>query len=442
MAGLDSTIVAGYTAQKQSLAARLARTTTAAYEIINNNAGSLTVAVMHPFSRGTCQIQSADPFQPPAIDPRWLSNPVDRQVLVEALFFNRQILATPPMLELQAAQFVPPIEANEDAINQVINNGLRTEFHPSGTLAMLPLEQGGVVDSHLRVWGTQNLRIVDASIFPMIPAAHLQAVVYGVAEKVGSLAFVPPEILLIFLEAADIIKADDLPAGSIPTSSSSSQANPTVVLLAASGLNQSTNLSSIPNSRITPSMTTISISFSPSEAASNIPVSQPSSTVSHATNPPMTPSLSSPIFSLPSQSTNPAAQSASAAEDLVTRSSSTPSSTSDIRTTLSLAPPSSDLLSPSVAAASTATFVSDSTMSAPSTSMSGASGYANSSVVALLTSAGVPSAIVASLVPGFTGSSLEATPKALDTLTSSETDLKQRAAVLDGLIQRLLKVFT
>ena len=184
MAGLDVTLVAGYTLQKQSLAQRLARTTTASYEIINNNAGSLTVAVMHPFSRGTCYIQSPDPFQPPAIDPRWLTNPVDRQVLVEALLFNRRILATPPMLELQAAQFVPPIDADEDAINQIIDNGIRTEYHPSGTVAMLPLEQGGVVNPRLLVWGTQNLRVVDAGIFPMIPAAHLQSVVYAVAEKV------------------------------------------------------------------------------------------------------------------------------------------------------------------------------------------------------------------------------------------------------------------
>ena len=154
VAGLDPTIVAGFAVQKQSLATRLAEHNVAAYEIINNNAGSLTVSVMHPFSRGTCYIQSADPFQPPAIDPRWLTNPVDRQILVEALFFNRQILATPPMVELQAAQFVPPADADEDALNQIISNGIRTEFHPSGTLAMLPLELGGVVDSHLRVWGT------------------------------------------------------------------------------------------------------------------------------------------------------------------------------------------------------------------------------------------------------------------------------------------------
>ena len=184
VAGLDQSIIAGYTAQKQSLTRRLAEKTVAAYEIINNNAGSLTVSVMHPFSRGTCYIQSADPFQPPAIDPRWLTNPADRQVLIEALLFNRRILATHPMVELQPAQFVPPVDADEAAINQIINNGIRTEFHPSGTSAMLPLEQGGVVDSHLRVWGTQNLRVVDAGIFPVIPAAHLQAVVYGVAEKV------------------------------------------------------------------------------------------------------------------------------------------------------------------------------------------------------------------------------------------------------------------
>lgn len=139
---------------------------------------------MHPFSRGTCFIKSTNPFEPPLIDPRWLSNPVDRKILVEALLFNRKLLATPPMMELQPAQFVPPLEADENALNEIINGGIRTEFHPSGTCAMLPLDKGGVVDPQLRVWGTENLRIVDASIFPLVPAAHLQAVVYGVAEKV------------------------------------------------------------------------------------------------------------------------------------------------------------------------------------------------------------------------------------------------------------------
>ena len=232
--GTDPTLVAGFALQKQSLVQRLAQTHVASYEIINNNAGSLTVAVMHPLSRGTCHIASANPFDPPAIDPRWLTNPVDRQVLVEALLFNRRILATPPMVELQAAQFVPPMNADTNALNQVISNGLRTEFHPSGTCAMLPLAQGGVVDSHLRVWGTQNLRVVDASIFPIIPAAHLQAVVYGVAEK-----------------AADIIKADNVgmqpsPPPMSPSSPTSSSTTSTTSTSRVVSYGNSTRISTLP----------------------------------------------------------------------------------------------------------------------------------------------------------------------------------------------------
>jgi len=48
---------------------------------------------------------------------------------------------------------------------------------------MLPRHLGGVVDSELRVYGVQGLRVIDASIMPMLPAAHLQATVYGIAEK-------------------------------------------------------------------------------------------------------------------------------------------------------------------------------------------------------------------------------------------------------------------
>lgn len=203
--GLDPTIIAGFTAQKASLARRLGQKNVAAYEIINNNAGSLTVSVLHPLSRGTCFINTPNPFEPPVIDPRWLTNPVDRQVLVEALRFNRQILATPPMQELQPAQFVPPADADEDAINQVINSGVRTEFHPSGTLAMMPLELGGVVNSHLTVYGTQNLRVVDAGIFPLVPAAHLQAVVYGVAEKVHLPSLLNYAIYLTFWHRLPIL---------------------------------------------------------------------------------------------------------------------------------------------------------------------------------------------------------------------------------------------
>ena len=183
--GTDSSVVDGFAAQKDLLVRQLSQTNNAAWEILNNNVGSLTVALMRPFSRGYCEIKSSNPFQPPLIDPRYGSNPADLSIFVEALRFNRRILDTPPMVELQPAEFVPPREADESALLQLVKDGIRTEFHPSGTCAMLPVEKGGVVDPALRVYGTQNLRVADASIFPLIPAAHLQAAIYAVAEKVG-----------------------------------------------------------------------------------------------------------------------------------------------------------------------------------------------------------------------------------------------------------------
>lgn len=60
-----------------------------------------------------------------------------------------------------------------------------TWAHPVGTLAMMKKEYGGVVDSTLSVYGVQGLRVVDASIMPLIPATHTSSTVYAVAEKVS-----------------------------------------------------------------------------------------------------------------------------------------------------------------------------------------------------------------------------------------------------------------
>jgi choline dehydrogenase-like flavoprotein len=52
---------------------------------------------------------------------------------------------------------------------------------------MLPREMGGVVDDQLKVYGTRNLRVVDASVFPLEPAGNIQATVYAVAERAADL---------------------------------------------------------------------------------------------------------------------------------------------------------------------------------------------------------------------------------------------------------------
>ncbi|KAH7031819.1 choline dehydrogenase, partial [Macrophomina phaseolina] len=189
LAGLDDTIVSGYERQKALLLAALNDSTRGQFEILNNNAGSFTYSLMKPLSRGQIRIRSADPFDTPVIDPRYGSNPIDLAYMMEAMRFNHRLVQTDALAALQPEENYPTAEqvADDARLLALIKGGLFTEYHPTGTASMLPLEDGGVVDANLRVYGTQNLRVIDSSIMPLIPAAHLQACVYGVAEKAADL---------------------------------------------------------------------------------------------------------------------------------------------------------------------------------------------------------------------------------------------------------------
>lgn len=185
----DPTVTAGYAAQLSLLINALQNDSRGACEFLNSNDGHFSVANMRPFSRGSVTLQSTDPFQAPIIDPRYGSNPIDLEILLSGVLFNREIISTDAMSLLQPRQVAPSANATTANIMNMIRQGIQTENHASSSCPMLPLSLGGVVDSNLLVYGTQNLRVVDASIMPMIPASHLQAIMYGVAEKVCPQAF-------------------------------------------------------------------------------------------------------------------------------------------------------------------------------------------------------------------------------------------------------------
>ncbi|GAP82846.1 putative GMC oxidoreductase [Rosellinia necatrix] len=152
----------------------------------------ITVVCMlaHPLSRGSVHVVGAGADQRLAIDPRFLSHPLDVEVMARHVQFIEQGLATTEPLarwlkpDGKRAIGAPGAGAltDLDAAKEFIKNRAVAAHHYTGSCAMLPREMGGVVDPQLRVYGTANLRVCDASIIPLTPRSNPQATVYGVAE--------------------------------------------------------------------------------------------------------------------------------------------------------------------------------------------------------------------------------------------------------------------
>jgi len=117
-----------------------------------------------------------------------LNNDLDLEMMVQAVKFARKVAATGPLANLVKEEIIPGPEAQSDAdIKEFIRNTIQTVFHPLGTAAMLPRGELGVVDTNLKVYGTKNLRVVDASVIPMQVSAPTQSTVYALAEKAASI---------------------------------------------------------------------------------------------------------------------------------------------------------------------------------------------------------------------------------------------------------------
>ena len=124
-----------------------------------------TIAVMHPLSRGSVHISSTDPLTLPTINLSWGDNDYDIGVLVEGVKFARRLIRADSLAAIQARELAPgPSIQTDDQIADFGRQNARTVFHPLGTAAMLPREKGGVVDHKLRVYGTENLRVVRSAL--------------------------------------------------------------------------------------------------------------------------------------------------------------------------------------------------------------------------------------------------------------------------------------
>ncbi|KAM0350619.1 hypothetical protein ACHAPU_003105 [Fusarium lateritium] len=150
---------------------------------------TLIAVVMHPLSRGSIHINPSNPSGKPLIDPNYLSNAHDVEAVTQAVKYSRKIATTEPMRSIWENEYEPGLDTvkTDDQVKAYALATTLSIFHPVGTCAMLPRSDGGVVDSKLMVYGTENLRVVDASIIPLLISAHIQTAVYGIAEIAAEL---------------------------------------------------------------------------------------------------------------------------------------------------------------------------------------------------------------------------------------------------------------
>ncbi|EJD42553.1 alcohol oxidase [Auricularia subglabra TFB-10046 SS5] len=149
---------------------------------------TLIGGVMHTLAQGSVHINVSAPHGKPIIDPRYLSTPYDIAAISAAAKYLRRVAETPPLRDVWVAEYEPgaAVQTDEDWAAYA-RSAMFSIDHPTGTCSMMAREKGGVVDAQLRVHGTKNLRVVDASIMPVQIAAHIQTATYGIAERAALL---------------------------------------------------------------------------------------------------------------------------------------------------------------------------------------------------------------------------------------------------------------
>jgi choline dehydrogenase len=140
--------------------------------------------LVSPKARGQVWLRSADPVAKPRIITNTLSEPEDLESMIAGMRLAREIAAQPQLQEITVTELKPgPTTVDREELEADLRKRLMLIYHPVGTARMSDTHSEAVVDSQLRVHGMCGLRVIDASIMPIIVGGNTNAPTIMIAER-------------------------------------------------------------------------------------------------------------------------------------------------------------------------------------------------------------------------------------------------------------------
>jgi len=153
-------------------------------EEYDGHAMVIAPVLVSPQARGQVWLRSADPKAKPRIVTNTLSQPDDVASMVAGMELAREIAAQSPLREVVTGEIKPGRDATtREDLEADLRRRLMLIYHPVGTCRMSDDGEDAVVDSELRVHGIGGLRVIDASVMPVIPGGNTHAPTVMVAER-------------------------------------------------------------------------------------------------------------------------------------------------------------------------------------------------------------------------------------------------------------------
>jgi choline dehydrogenase-like flavoprotein len=123
----------------------------------------------NPQSHGTVKLASSNPIDHPIIDPKFLSHPFDRKVMIDGIRQTLRLLRAPVYAENTVDVIGPDPDAPEEVIWEHVKKFFGSSWHMSCTVKMGKDSKTACVDSNFRVFGLECLRVCDLSVCPFVP---------------------------------------------------------------------------------------------------------------------------------------------------------------------------------------------------------------------------------------------------------------------------------